>query len=109
MRVTTRFTFPYEISGDVAAEFECRASAEVQPGHIPSPFRWPGEPAEPDVVEDFSDVEVDVGGWDAFEKRRIERWVEPDADLRHRIVCWLEEGHMDERFIEAALQERDAA
>jgi hypothetical protein len=90
--VHIEFTFPFLVGGQLAAEFECRASAKVRLGRPASHSPWPGEPAEGDDVEDYGDIEVLAGG----------EYHAPDDALRTLILAYLQDRTEDERFVEAA-------
>ena len=72
------FTFPYQIDGKTAAEFEARV-------YFKGIVEYDGE-GEITVIDE---VEIDVGSWDAISKQHMDDWVSADLDLGGKITAWL--------------------
>ena len=112
------FTCDYKLGSGVAAEFECRATADVTMGRPMRVNCWPPEPGESGEITDFDDVEVEVFSRPSTpDERRAgagyfkKAWVKPDESLAHQIHAYLESGGEDDRFQDALAEalEDDAA
>lgn len=107
--VTFESTFPYRLSGKIAAEFEVRARCHVAPGSPEVRYLRngdPGYPAEDPELEDIEDIEVDVGGFDAKRGKWVSEWVAPDPHLASLIEAWLV-SECAENIIAQAAEEPD--